>query len=171
MTHRRRQRGVFPRQRDELCEAEVEDLDQTLAGDHHVVGLQIPVNDPGRVGPGEPIRDPGSDLERLSRGDRSRGDQLAQGRSLDQFHGHVRLGVRPTDLVDRDDVRVIQGRSGTRLPLEAVQALRVRRNLGRQHLQGDLAPEPRVPRPVHLSHPACANLAQDFVRPQTRSGW
>jgi len=37
----------------------------------------------------------------------------------------------------------------------------------RQHLDRDIALQPRVARPVHLSHPACAERPEDLVRPET----
>ncbi|HEX9688019.1 MAG TPA: hypothetical protein VGB47_02985 [Thermoanaerobaculia bacterium] len=39
----------------QLRQPEVEDLDQTLLGHHHVLGLQVPVHDAGFVGAGETV--------------------------------------------------------------------------------------------------------------------
>jgi len=36
-------------------------------------------------------------------------------------------------------------------------------NVRRQHLEGDVAPEPRIGRAIDLAHPAAANQRQDFV--------
>jgi len=37
--------------------------------------------------------------------------------------------------------------------------------LGRQELDRDVAPEPRVPRAVNLAHAARAHQGDDFIRP------
>jgi hypothetical protein len=62
---------------------------------------------------------------------------------------------------------VVQCRSRAGLSLEAPQTVRIRRDGLRKHLDRDLAFEPRVARPVHLSHAARAQRRQDFVRAQT----
>ena len=58
------------------------------------------------------------------------------------------------------------GRPG--LLLETLQARRIRRRLRRQHLDRHLATESRVPRAVHLPHPARAERREDLVRTQAR---
>ena len=58
----------FARERlNELGEAEVDDLDVTVLGDHDVGGFQIPVDDAFSVGLGEPFCDIRNDLERPPR--------------------------------------------------------------------------------------------------------
>ncbi len=46
----------------------------------------------------------------------------------------------------------------------------VRRQRLRQHLDRHLARQARVPRPVHLPHPACTERRQDLVGAEPRSG-
>ena len=43
------------------------------------------------------------------------------------------------------------------------------RNSSGQNLDGDLAPEARVARPVHFAHPAGAELGENLVGTQTRT--
>jgi len=50
--------------------------------------------------------------------------------------------------------RMVQDAGGPRLLFEAAQTIGVRREGRRQHLDRHLAPEPGVPRPVDLAHPA-----------------
>jgi hypothetical protein len=33
-----------------------------------------------------------------------------------------------------------------------------------KNLDGDRAIEPRIPRPIHFAHPACAERGRDFIR-------
>ena len=70
--------------------------------------------------------------------------------------------------MDRDDVGVVQRRSGPRLFLDAPQTLRVGRQLGGEHPDRHLAPHPLVLRPVDLSHPFPADRSQDLVGAQAR---
>jgi hypothetical protein len=58
--------------------------------------------------------------------------------------------------VDGRDVRVIKRREEAHFALEARQPIRIGRERGRQDLDRYVAPEPRVARAVHLTHPALA---------------
>jgi len=51
-----------------------------------------------------------------------------------------------------------------RLLLEPAQTLRVRGETRREDLDRDISPEPVVPRPVDLSHPAGTERRDDLVR-------
>ena len=52
-----------------------------------------------------------------------------------------------------------------RLTREPGPELRIVRETRRQDLDGDGTVEARVPRAVHLAHPACPELREDLVRP------
>ena len=67
------------------------------------------------------------------------------------------------DFVNRADVGMVQRRSGSRLPPEALQGLRARQQIIRQELQRDVAFEAQVLRLVHHTHPASPELLQDVV--------
>ena len=99
---------------------------------------------------------------------RAAGEQLTQRLPLDLLHSDVGDALERTDVVDRDDIRVVQGRRRPRLLLEAPQPLRVGRHLCRQHLDGHLPPEPVVPRPVDFSHPSRAERSENLVGAQAR---
>ena len=64
---------------------------------------------------------------------------------------------------------MIEGSDGARFQFEAPQPLGVRPHFGRQDLDCDLAPETRVPRPVHLAHPPDPKKVEDLVRPEPRA--
>ena len=125
--------------RDELRQAEVQDLGVAVLGDHDVLGLQVPVHDPGGVGRGETVADLHGEVEHLLRRHRARGGQVLERRTLDQFHGDVDRRVRGTDVVDRQDVGVGKARGRARLPLKAGPAFGVRRELRGKHFHGDVA--------------------------------
>jgi len=58
--------------------------------------------------------------------------------------------------VERKDVGVRKGGDSARLPFEAGERIGIGGELLGQDLYRDLAAEPRVPRPLDLSHPARA---------------
>ena len=82
----------------------------------------------------------------------------------------VRLSSRFLQAVDGCDIGTIQGGEDFSLTLKARQALRVSSELRRQHLDPNLALQLRVPRSVHLPHPAHANLGSDFIRAEAGAG-
>ena len=58
---------------------------------------------------------------------------------------------------------MVQRGESSRFTLEARQTVAVLGKERRQDLERDLAVEARVAGPVHLAHPALANLGQDWV--------
>ena len=154
----------------ELGQAEVEDLDEPVPRHHHVLGLQVPVHDPGGVRLGEPVGRLRRDGEQPLQRQGARPDELTESLSLHELHRDERGPVRLPDLVDRHDVGVIQRRRGPRFLLEARQALDVLRELRRKHLDRDVPRELRVSGPVDLAHAAGADRANDFVGGQPRAG-
>ena len=74
------------------------------------------------------------------------------------------------DVVDRREVGVVQDPRRPRLLLESAQAIRVDRKGRRQHLDGDLSSQARIPRSIDLTHPASSERRDDLVGPQTRAG-
>jgi len=58
---------------------------------------------------------------------------------------------------------------GVRLALEARQGGRVLGEMGRQDLDGDIAPELRVPRAIDLAHSSGPERGQDLVGAEARA--
>ena len=78
--------------------------------------------------------------------------------------------VMRAEIEDREDVRMVQRRDRVGLALESRHRLGiVRKRLGK-HLHRDLAIQLRVPRPVHLAHPARAERCEDLVRAEAGAG-
>ena len=67
-------------------------------------------------------------------------------------------------------MRVVQGGEDLRFAAKARQALWIVTDGGGQSLERNLAPEIRVPRAVHLAHPADAEQRHDLVRAKARAG-
>src|SRR5262249_974255 len=91
---------------------------------------------------------------------------LPQRPALDALHGDVEGRPVRADVEDRDDVGVVESRGGARLLLEALQPPAVIGDLLLQDLERDPAREPRVPRPIDLTHPTRAERREDLVRAQ-----
>ncbi len=118
-----------------------------------------------RVGdlPGEAER--GLDVETMRRP----GEPGGQGLALDQFEDERRLARAAGDAVDGSDVRVIQRGEQPRLALETGEAIDVRGQLGRQHLERDIAPQLHIARAIHLAHAALADQRPDVEGSQARA--
>jgi hypothetical protein len=68
------------------------------------------------------------------------------------------------EIVDDDNVGMGQRTHRFGLALEAGQVIGILGKPRGQHLQGDVAAEPRILRPINLSHAAGAQRTEDFVR-------
>ena len=108
--------------------------------------------------------------QRLVNRHRALCDAIRQCRPLDQLH-HERDGVtgllQPMDL---GDVGMVERGEDFGLALEARQPLGIARHRLRQYLDCDRALQIGVRRPIHLSHPALADLGGDFIRAEAGAG-
>src|SRR5438132_13926679 len=89
---------------DEFGNTKVEDLDQTIGPQHHILRLDVAMNDSGFVGSLEGARNLDADIERHDDGD-GRGHLLAKRLALDILGGYVVLAVGFAYIEDGDDVR------------------------------------------------------------------
>ena len=154
-----------------LGQPEVEDLDHALRSHHHVLGLEVAMDDARAMGLREPVGELRAEVEQLGDGGGARTQAAAQRLALHQLHHHVvraRAAGRLADVVDVDDVGMVEGGGRARLAVEAPQQLGV--GAGAQHLEGDRPAQPRVPRAVDLAHAARAQAVDDLVRADARSG-
>ena len=65
---------------------------------------------------------------------------------------------------------MIQRGRGARFLLEAAQTIGVGGEGRGQHLDGDIAPEPRIARAIHLAHAPGSDEGDDLVRAETAPG-
>ena len=122
------------------------------------------------MGGRQPTRDLDRPANRLTFRDRRRRDDVAQRAPFQQLGDEVRPARLDADVEDREDVGMVQRRRCARLELEAAQPLVILRRVSRQHLDCDLAAEPRVFRAIDLTHAAVSKRSDDFVRAETRAG-
>jgi hypothetical protein len=159
----RRHRLFSGRALDELREAEVEDLRAAVARDHDVGRLDVAMDDAVGMRRGERGGHLRAVLERCRHWQRALGDDPIERRAFNQLHRDERRAGVLVDVVDRDDVRVVEGGGRARLLHEPPVAIGVGCRLRRQHLDGDRPAEARIDRAVHDTHPAPADLRFDTV--------
>src|SRR5258708_25494521 len=88
-------------------------------------------------------------------------DAVLQRRAIQKLHGNERLSVLCTDVINRADVGVVQGRRGLRLALEPGEGMRVSGYVHRQKLERDETVETGILSFVHDSHSAATELLND----------
>ena len=109
---------------------------------------------------GERQRELEESRQRQAAGRNQRVERLA----LDELHRQETDAVGFLGRVDGDDVRVIEGGDGAGFAREAFEPRRIAGHVGRQHLERDVAAEPRIVRAIHLAHAACAERGDDLIR-------
>jgi len=92
------------------------------------------------------------------------GNQFGNWTPGNQFHADVQATIRFIDIVDGADRRVIQRRRQPGLTDEAGAGRRIVERTDRKHFERDLARQLRIVRAIHLTHSACAQQAEHFVR-------
>ncbi len=145
-------------------QAEVEDLDATVLRDEDVVRLEVPMDDPLVVGGREAAGDLQRIFDGLARGERSSGQARAERLAIEQLHDRVcGLALLP-EVVDGQDVWMGERGHGLGLALEAREGLGIVREVGREHLDGNLSAELLVAGAVDLAHATRAEQGEDLVR-------
>jgi hypothetical protein len=131
--------------------------------EHHVLGLQVAVQDPLRCAAATASVSPiASDRKALGR-EAARGDRLAERLALDVLHRQEAHPVGFLDRVQHHDAGMAERSHRARLALEALELLALRGRLRRQHLERDAASEPRILGEVDAPHAARAERLEHAV--------
>ena len=153
---------------EELGEAPVDEVDLAEGADHHVLGLEVAVDDAVGVGEGEGVADLEEDLEGSAVAVEVAGGQLAhhvgQVCPSSSFIVKNRGPSSVRQLVDRDDVRVLELRRDPGLAEEGLDHLRLGPELGQEALDRQLAAQGAVGEELDRGHspfaePARAHMA------------
>jgi hypothetical protein len=152
----------------EFRQAEIEQLDAAL-GEEDVAGLEVAVDDPGRVRALERVGDLDPEPEDLLDRERPPLDALGERLALEELHDQEVDLALPPDVVEGADVRVLERRDRLRLALEALAHLLGGREVLGQDLERDRPVEPGVLGAVDLAHPAGAERGDDFVGTEARA--
>ena len=96
----------------------------------------------------------------------ARAERLA----LQEFRDHVGRALELAYMEDGHDVGVVQGCGSLRFVFEAAQTFRVARPVVGKDLDGDLTLKGQVAGAKDLSHAAGAQVPEDLVGVESRSG-
>jgi hypothetical protein len=154
--------------RQNLGQAEVEDLHHIRLRHHHVRRLEVAMNDAARVGMRDGIGDLQTVAEDVCKREAAGGNQLIERSALDQLQGDVCVPVGLPNFVDRADVRMIQRGGGARFAHQAQPRVRIA-NGCRQQFDRHVAIKAIVVRPVHLAHPTRAEQRIDAIKAEPRT--
>lgn len=138
-----------------------------MAAEHHVVRLDVAVQDARLVGGVQSIQDLEPDPRRLARAQRALLERRAEGAALDELHDDPRLAVLDRHVMDVDDRGVVQPRRGPRLAphaLEGGRPLPLGQVVGDpRFLDRDLTVDRLVLGPPDRAHAAGTELGQQPV--------
>src|SRR5262245_47038977 len=125
--------------RSEFRQTEIEDLHPPVVRDKQVFRLEVAMDDAFGMRGGQPFGNLPRVINRLSLSDWALLYQLAQFFAFEQLGHDIRRAFMRTDIVNREDVRVVERRGGAGFLLEAAQTIRIHGELGRKHFDSDPA--------------------------------
>ena len=120
---------------------------------------------PRRVRRRQPRGDLRGNVQNLFERQLSPRNQLAEGLPVDELGGDEMNAFDFPDFVNRQDIRMIQTRSGVCLGLKTTQPRGVRNEIRRQQLERNEAFEPCIVCEINFAHAARAEPFRDAVRP------
>ena len=147
----------------QLGEAEVDDLGVSRLGEHHVLRLQVAVNDAARVRLDQALGHLDREVERAGGLDRGARDRGGERPAAHQLHGDEGRSLGLVDLVDHRDGGVRERGSRARFLLEPSLLLGLAHGGGAEHLERDLPAQRRVEGAVDDADPAPADLLEHLV--------
>jgi hypothetical protein len=138
------------------------DLARVVARGHDVLGLDVAVDDAAGVAVVERVGDLRPDVEDVAEAQRALAEELPEVRGRQHRHDEEERPLVAAEVVDRHDGRMVHLRDDLSLALEAFLGV-LREVPGRDELDGDVAVQDRVLRPVDDAHPAAPQLREDLV--------
>jgi hypothetical protein len=151
-------------------ESEVEHLDEAVARERDIVGLQVAVDDAAIVRSFDRAGNLQRDLQSGLDAQRSSVQPIRERLAVDELEHQHLAAVVVFDAVNRGDVRMINSRNDGRFPLEPCDSPGVGREIGRQCLQRDVAFQLRIASAIDLAHSAAADDGEHFVVRYARAG-
>ncbi len=146
-------------------ETEIENLASAVAREKEVLRLQIAVDDPFVVSRGQRSRDLDPQTCGLGDGERTARQGLVKALSLEELRDQIGDAALVPDVVYRENVRMVQSRSGPCFELETPGALGIGSELSREDFDGDFSTEPAVTGPVNLAHSTRTDARNQLVGP------
>jgi hypothetical protein len=130
---------------------------------HHVLRLQVAVNDAARVRLDQPLGHFDREIEGAAGLDRRAPDRGGERPATHQLHGDEGRSVGLVDLVDHRDGGVRERGGRARLLLEPPLLLGLAQGRGPQHLERDLPAQGRVEGAVDDPHSAPSDLLEHLI--------
>ena len=149
-------------------DAEIHDLDQSAAAQHHVGRLDVTMHDALGVSKIEPAAHRQADVDDTAhRHHGAHVEGLAQAQALDELHRDVGHPLALTDVIDGDDIRVVEATGGLALAEEVIAEGRalVRRQVEAQDLERDASLDQRIFRAIDRAHRALAQRRGHPISP------
>ena len=160
-------RGVIARRKalppHELRQTEVQDLDIAIGANHHVLGLQVAMDDACVVRGRDRLRNLHGNRDRLPGVEAAAIEDRTQRDAVDELGREELHAAVVADVVDREDVGMIEGRNRARLALEAAEPFLVAHGARREHFQCEPAAQPNVLGQIDLRHAARSERREDAV--------
>src|SRR6202030_1319141 len=146
-----------------LRQTKIENLGASALGDENVGRLDVAMHD--ALGMGRVERIGNLDPERKKRVniERASCDAVLQGLALEKLHRDVRLLVALADFVNRANVGMVEGGSGTRFTAEALQCQRGLRHRIGQEFQSDETAKIGILGLVNHPHAAATELLHNAI--------
>ena len=104
-------------------EPEVHDAYGAVLGDHHILGLEVSVDDSGRMSGGQPTAGGQEDIHDLAPPARLGAQPGVQCLAVDELHGYVDVLADDAGIVDSDHVRMGEPGDSARLAEQPRAAL------------------------------------------------
>ena len=127
------------------------------------------MNDPLRVRRVQRVSDLNRQVQQFVCLQRLSGDEALDSLALQILNHDEGLALVFSDVINRADIRVIEGGSCLRFTLEPFQGLSILGEFLREELQGDGALELGVRGLVHHAHAPAAELLQDAIVADSRA--
>ena len=119
---------------------------------------------------GQAARELHAVLDRLAQGQQAAPQAFAQRFAVEELGDRVGQAILHADIVDGEDVRMRERRHRLGLALESRHSVGVAGQRRRQDLDGHVATEAGIARAVDLAHAAFAQLVEDAIRAEARTG-
>jgi hypothetical protein len=155
------------RGRQQLGDAEVEDLDAAIGPEKHVIGLEVTMDDPASVSGGETTGDVYRDGNRLVDRQTSVRETCPKRVALEALRDQERRTAVLADVVHREDVRVVEGPCQSCFVRKTADAPRIAREEREEHLDGDLATQTFVARAPDLAATTGTEQPKDGIGANT----
>ncbi len=154
---------LFGQRTKHFCQTEVEHFRLTACRQQDVGGLDVAMNDFQRMGRGESVRYLFSNLEHLGKRDGAALNDVFQRLARNIFHDNEVETVVFIDRVDRNDVWMIERRSGAGLLNQAAFRGLVADCFRRQKLERNHSAQLLIFGLIDVAHAALTDLSDDTI--------